>query len=59
MAKTLSPSAGGPGLMPGQRPRPHMLQLNILHAVTEDSACCNEDGRPGTVKQTNKTELGL
>lgn len=59
MAKTLSPSAGGPGLTSDQRTRPHMLQINTMHAATEDSACCNEDGRPGTVKQTNKTELGL
>ena len=29
MAKTLSPSAGGPGLMSDQRTRHHMLQINI------------------------------
>ena len=44
MAKTNSPTAGGPGLMPDQRTRPHMLQLKILHAALkmEDLAQSNK-----------------
>ena len=30
-----TPSAGGPGSIPDQRTRPHMLQLKILHAVAK------------------------
>ena len=43
-----APSAGGPGSIPGQGTRSHMLQLRvhmlqlkILHATTKDPACCN------------------
>ena len=46
------PNAGGPGLIPGQGTKSHLLQLRvhmprlkILHAVMkmEDSKCGNED----------------
>ena len=34
-------NVGGPGLIPGQGTRSHMLQLNILHTTTtiEDPKC--------------------
>ena len=35
---------GGPGSIPGQGTRCHMLQLRILHAATkiEDTGCCSK-----------------
>ena len=46
--KLHAPNAGGPGSIPGQgtrshmlQPRVHMPQLNILHAATKDPGCCN------------------
>ena len=45
--RLLAPKAGGPGLIPGQGTRSHMLQLKIPHATNEkkDPACHNEEGR--------------
>ena len=40
-----APSARGPGSIPGQGTRPHMLQLHS-NASTKDPACCKEDHRP-------------
>ena len=34
------PNAGGPGLIPGQGTRSHILQLKILHAATK--TCCSQ-----------------
>ena len=31
-----APNAGGPGSIPGQGTRSHMLQLKVLHATTKD-----------------------
>ena len=38
-----TPKAGGPGSIPGQGTRSHMLQLGFPHAPvkTEDPECCN------------------
>ena len=38
-----TPNAGGPGSIPGQGIRSHMLQLKIPHTVTKikDPECCN------------------
>ena len=43
-----APSAGGPGSIPGQGTRSHILQLRVRmpqlkipHAATKDLACCN------------------
>ncbi|TEA34054.1 hypothetical protein DBR06_SOUSAS2310164, partial [Sousa chinensis] len=33
--KLRAPNAGGPGLIPGQGTRSHMLQLKSLHATTK------------------------
>ena len=38
-----SPTAGGLDSIPGWGARPHMLQLNILHANIKDAGCCNYD----------------
>ena len=35
-----TPSSGGPGLIPGQGTRPHLLQLKIPHAATK--TCCSQ-----------------
>ena len=35
MAKALNSQDGGPGLIPGQGTRFHMLQLKIMHASTK------------------------
>ena len=32
-----TPNAGGPGSIPGQGTRSHMVQLKILHATTKRS----------------------
>ena len=58
VAKTLTPNAGGPSLIPGQGTGSHMSQLTMSSpAATKDPACCNEDGSfnvlwltPGTDK---------
>ena len=49
-----APKAGGPGSIPGQRTRSHMLQLRVCipqlkfpHASTKDPACCNKDPAHG------------
>ena len=37
-----APSAGGLGLIPGQRIRSHMhATTKSLHATTKEAACCN------------------
>ena len=35
-----TPSSGGPGLIPGQGTRPHLLQLKIPHAAAK--TCCSQ-----------------
>ena len=52
LARLRAPKAGGPGLIPGQGTRSHMLQLRvhmpqlkISYAATKDSACYNKDQR--------------
>ena len=61
------PNAGGPGLIPAQGTRSHMLQLRVSmlqlkipHAASKDATCHNEDRRsrvpqlrPGTAKLIN------
>ena len=52
LARLWAPKAGGPGLIPGQGTRSHMLQLRvhmpqlkISYTATKDSACYNKDQR--------------
>ncbi|TEA34982.1 hypothetical protein DBR06_SOUSAS9710054, partial [Sousa chinensis] len=35
------PNAGGPGSVPGQGTRSHMLQLKIPHVARKIPLCCN------------------
>ena len=45
VAETLHFQCRGPGLIPGQGTRPHMLQLKSLHATTKDFTPHKEDWR--------------
>ena len=52
-----TPSAGGPGLIPGQRTRSHLLQQR-LHAETKEPVCCNSDPlQPIKIKNFKKKKI--